>query len=132
MMTTKVTVHSPLYISVARKKKKKTITLNLNVYRNLNQFLKNELKKAYFDFMYPRIKDLKFTRPIRLSFVIFYKTRRRSDRSNFLSIVEKFFCDSLVEAKCLQDDCDEFILDSHYSTGGIDPINPRAEITIHY
>lgn len=130
-MVTKVIIHSPLSILVGKKKKRR-IALNLNVYRNLHHSLNAECKIKYHEFILPRIKDLKFTKPIRLELVIYYKTRRRADRSNFLSIVEKFFCDSLVQAGCIPDDNDLFIIDSHYSTGGIDKLNPRAEIIISY
>ena len=52
------------------------------------------------------------------------------DRSNVLSIHEKFLCDALTECGCIKDDNDSFLESSHYYTGNIDKENPRVDIDL--
>ena len=112
-------------------KKDKRVYLNLNVYRNLHYVVNNQAKMFYDSIMFPQLKDIpQFKKPIILIFTLFKKSKRRTDRANILSIVEKFFCDSLVFYKCIEDDCDEYIDHSEYYTGGIDRDRPRVEIEI--
>lgn len=106
------------------------INLNLNVYRNLFYITNNQAKEIYNDLMKIKLIHLKLKCPIRLTFRLYKQSRRKIDRSNILSIVEKFFCDALVHYECIPDDNDEYIHSSHYLTGGVDPENPRVEIEI--
>lgn len=124
----KIVVSMPLYIVTGVKKKKKNY-INLNQYRNWHFQLSNKLKIAYKDIAYPQIKDLSFQK-ISLSFILYKGSNRKLDRSNVLSIHEKFFCDALVESGCIPDDNDDYIISTQYSTGGIDKSNPRVDIVI--
>ena len=63
-----------------------------------------------------------------ISLVYYKHSNIKTDRSNVLSIHEKFFCDALVELGKLPDDCDRHIGETHYYTGGYDPNDPRVEI----
>jgi hypothetical protein len=72
----------------------------------------------------------KFKNKIEITFALFRGRNGRVDRSNILSIVEKFFCDALVHHGCIQDDNDDFIVATHYKTGGYDKGNGRVEITV--
>jgi Holliday junction resolvase RusA-like endonuclease len=72
----------------------------------------------------------KFKPPISLTFTLFKGSNRKIDRSNILSITEKFFCDALTTYGCIPDDNDEFISETRYRTGGVDTKNPRVEIEI--
>lgn len=123
-----IVVSMPLYIITGVKKKKKNY-INLNQYRNWHFQLSNKLKIAYKDIAYPQIKDLSFQK-ISLSFILYKGSNRKLDRSNVLSIHEKFFCDALVESGCMPDDNDDYIVSTQYSTGGIDKNNPRVDIVI--
>ena len=67
---------------------------------------------------------------VEISFVMHRPDKRRVDRSNVLSIVEKFFCDAIVDLGIIKDDNDKFLLRTTYQTGEIDKLNPRVEITI--
>lgn len=80
--------------------------------------------------MTDEIKDLKFENPIRLTFVLRKKDKRKIDRANVLSIHEKFFCDALVELGCIPDDNDNYIESTHYYSGEIDKEYPRVDIII--
>ena len=122
---------SPLAIYLPRKTMPpKKIMLNLNVYRNLHHRTNAPLKVEYTKLMVEQLKGLKLKTPIEIEFTLWKGQNRKLDRSNILSIVEKFFCDSLTHYKCIPDDNDKFITSTHYFTGGIDRKNPRVDIKI--
>lgn len=122
---------SPLFVDIPRKTKKdRRIYLNLNVYRNLYYIVSNQAKQIYLDQIRGQMEGIKFESPIEISFTLFKKSARKTDRSNVLSIVEKFFCDALVKCGCLPDDNDDYIKATHYYSGGIDRKNPRVEICV--
>jgi hypothetical protein len=122
---------SPLEIYLPRKTMKdKKILINLNVYRNLHRFSENQAKKIYCELMKEQMEGLVLETPITLTYSLYKRSNRKLDRANPLCIVEKYFCDALVEHGCIPDDNDEYISWSHYETGGVDKINPRCEITI--
>ncbi len=104
--------------------------INKNNERNWNPFVCKKVKAAYAEEMAPKIKDLRFILPVKLTFTLWKATLRKTDRTNVLSQHEKFACDALVEYGCLVDDNDDFIHSSHYYTGGIDRENPRVDIEI--
>jgi hypothetical protein len=80
--------------------------------------------------MEEQLKGKVLKTPISLQFELCNPTKRKTDRANILSIVEKFFCDALVHYGCIPDDNDEFIKSSFYTSGDIDRENPRANIWI--
>lgn len=122
---------SPVAVALPRKTKAdKIIYLNLNVYRNLHYILNNNAKEIYNEIMRPQLQGLKLKTPIELTFVLYKKQNRKIDRSNALSIVEKFFCDALVAHGCIPDDNDDYIKATHYQSGGVDPQDPRVEVFI--
>ena len=130
MIETK-TFTSPIAVFLPRKTKPaKRIALNLNTYRNLNFIVNNIIKAQYCAEMAPQLKDIKLKTPITLSFTLHRKDRREGDRANVLSIVEKFFCDSLVHFGCIEDDSDVYVESSHYYTGEIDKERPRVDVEI--
>jgi Holliday junction resolvase RusA-like endonuclease len=118
----------PLYIVRSNKKR----YLNLNNYRNWHFHLSNQIKKDYKNLVNSEMQKhrlIKFKK-ISLEFVLHKGNKGKIDRSNALSIHEKFFCDALVELGFLIDDNDSFIESTHYYTGEIDKINPRVDIKI--
>jgi hypothetical protein len=82
--------------------------------------------------MESQLSVVRFNKPIDITFKLFKGRNARVDRSNILSIVEKFFCDALVHHGCIPDDNDEYISATHYKSGGLDRANPRVEIEINY
>lgn len=52
------------------------------------------------------------------------------DTSNICCIVEKFFCDALVQEGKLADDNYLYVKQSTYLFGEIDKTNPRCDIVI--
>ena len=124
-------IESPSSVLLPRKTKAdKKVYLNLNVYRNLHYISNNKAKEIYNEKMSAQLSGLKLKTPIKLTFILHRGDKRKGDRSNPLSIVEKFFCDALVFHKCIPDDKDDFIYSTHYYTGEIDKGSPYVEILI--
>lgn len=121
-------ISMPLYIKMGIRKPKKYY-INLNNYRNWHYQVSNNLKASYKAILAPKVRGMTFGM-LALSFTLHRGDKRRVDRSNILSIHEKFFCDALVECSCIKDDCDEFLESSHYYTGSIDKDNPRVDIEL--
>ena len=122
---------SPLFVMLPRKTKAdKRVALNLNVYRNLHYLVNNQVKQVYNELMAPQLEGIVFDKPIKITFTLYKRDKRRVDRANILSIVEKFFCDAMVKSGCIVDDNDDYILETHYKTGGIDKNNPRVDIVV--
>ena len=103
----------------------------MNGYRNWHFQISNDLKRIYCESLEKELKGKILSTPIDITFTLYKKTKRKTDRSNILSIIEKFFCDALVEYGCIIDDNDDYIGGTHYKTGGIDRENPRVEILIN-
>jgi hypothetical protein len=74
--------------------------------------------------------DLKVNPPIVLEFILNKWSKRISDRSNVLSIHEKFFCDAMVEYWVIEDDNDEIILWTSYRSWEINKENPHVKVII--
>ena len=128
-MDKEIVISMPLYVITGVKKKVKR-RINLNEYRNWCFQVNNIVKKQYRDIAASYIRNLKFIDKIRLEFVLWKRNKRLIDRSNPLSIHEKFFCDALVDLGCIPDDNDNFIESTVYRTGGVDKENPRVDIHI--
>jgi len=116
----------PLYIE---KKNGKKIHINLNNYRNWHYQTSNQIKKAYQEIAHRKIPKQKHAL-ISIRFTLYRGDNRRCDRSNILSIHEKFFCDALTKNGFIPDDCDKFIKSTSYHSGGVDKGNGRVEIDI--
>lgn len=124
-------IKSPLSLVLPRKTKDdRKVYLNLNGYRNWHFQVSNQIKQLYCEEMMEFLYRKKFTPPISLTFTLWKGSNRKIDRSNILSITEKFFCDALTHYGCIPDDNDEFIVETRYKTGGIDKENPRVDIEI--
>lgn len=67
---------------------------------------------------------------IEIEYTLYPKTKRLCDVANILSIVDKFFCDCLVELGKLEEDNYNFVPKVSYQIGEVDKLNPRAKIHI--
>ena len=101
---------SPVAVNVNKKK----IALNLNVWRTIHYRIKSKAKHEYNKIMLSQLKNLKIKGKISMTFRYIKGSKRKSDKSNVLSIVEKFFCDSLTKFGCIADDNDSIIIEQHY------------------
>ena len=121
----------PLFVMIPRKTKPdRKVILNLNVYRNLHHRTEHQAKKLYTAIVLKKLSGKKFKTPINLIFTYYKPTARKSDRANVLCIHEKYFCDTMVQSGCIEDDNDNYIQSSFYVGGEIDRVNPRVEVTI--
>lgn len=126
-----IKIDVPLFVVLPRKTKAdRKCYLNLNNYRNWHYQVSNQAKQVYCEGLESVLRSLKMGRGINLQFILYKSSKRKIDRSNILSIVEKFFCDALVNYGCIEDDNDDIIESTYYCTGGIDKENPRVEIII--
>ena len=122
---------SPVEIYLPRKTKEdRRVALNLNVYRNLHHHISNQAKQQYHKEMKEQLEGVKFEVPISISLRYYKGTKRRSDKANVLCIVEKFFCDAMVEYGCIPDDNDNYIIDTHYLSTVYDKNKARVEIKV--
>jgi Holliday junction resolvase RusA-like endonuclease len=122
-------ISMPLYLALSKRKGAKKYYLNLNHYRNWHFHTSNNLKKAYKERVSPELENLSF-KQIELTLTLHMPNKRKVDRSNYLTVHEKFFCDALVEHGCIEDDNNNFLYATHYYSGEIDKENPRVDIKI--
>lgn len=111
--------------------KKKTYYLNLNGYRNWQFQLNNSLKKAFKIQVAEKVRELTpVTGACKITYTIYYPTRRLFDIDNIGSVVTKFTHDALVEFGILEDDNYKIVTEITYRFGGVDKDNPRCDIII--
>ena len=123
-----VTIFVPISVQISKKAK---WHLNLNNYRNAHYQTLNRAKILFAQAVKPTVLNLPEFSQIALNYRLFPPSRREIDVNNVLTIVDKFFCDSLTETGRIPDDNYKFLSDSAFHFGRTDPENPRAEITIH-
>lgn len=82
--------------------KKKTISLSMNIYRNLHFQVSNKLKKMVSEYLlkyeFPNYKK------VRVTYLLYFKDKRHRDLMNFTAVADKFILDHLVNRGCLEDD----------------------------
>lgn len=108
----------------------KDFILNLNDYRNTHFRTLNDMKIKYKRLVKDQIKLLPVFERIRLTYVLYPKTRRLTDISNVCSVHDKFFCDALSELGRLKDDNYLYLPEVNYRMGEVDKLNPRVDIYI--
>lgn len=123
------TIALPLRVPVS---KKKFFILNLNQYRNTHPFVLNKAKITFAEMVHPLIKAAGVPKLNRctLQYILYPGTARECDVNNVCSIQDKFFSDTLVEHKVLEDDNYKFLAQGSWEFGYIDPENPRVEVII--
>lgn len=124
---------SPTTIILPRKTKKdKVIALNLNVYRNTHFQVLNQIKIKYKEIILSQLKNLPVFKCINtIQYVWYPKRNNHSDVANVCCIVDKFFCDALVESGHLKDDNHDYLKQVVYTFGSIEPSNPHIDIFIY-
>ena len=88
------------------------------------------MKVQFKNLVSPQLTFPKFTEPVKIRYVLYPPTKRELDISNVLCIVDKYFCDVLVEMGLLEDDNFKFLPEVSYVFGAVDKENPRAEAFI--
>lgn len=114
-------------------RKPRTYYINLNGYRNWAFQLNNQLKKQFKFEASEAIKNLlpvPEDKKVRVTYEIYYPTRRVFDIDNIGSVVTKFTHDALVEKGILEDDNFKIVREINYKYGGVDKENPRCDVTL--
>ena len=110
---------------------KKNWSLNLNQYRNTHFQILSKAKREFAKIVEADVMALpQYRGRVSLHYTLWLGSKRRTDISNVLSVVDKFFSDTLVEHQRIPDDDSSVIVSVTYSLGGIDPLDPRAEVKI--
>ena len=105
--------------------------LNMNNYRNAHHQVLNKAKIEFKEEIQEQLKKIerKF-KQFRLIYTLYKNDKRSCDTNNICSIIDKFFCDALTEAKIIKDDSYKYLIESTFKWGGIDTENPRVEVQI--
>ncbi|WVI66551.1 hypothetical protein pVco7_gp105 [Vibrio phage pVco-7] len=85
---------------------------------------------VYKDMVKLPILNLPSFTKVRIEYVLYPKTKRKTDVANVCSIHDKFFSDALVELGKLPEDNYEHLVEVTYRFGHVDKDNPRVDITI--
>lgn len=115
-----------------KKGKENWFYLNLNSYRNAHYFILNNSKILFKELMSSQINNLPNLGEgyINIKYTLYPSSKKLSDVSNICSIVDKYFCDALVQSGKLPDDNYKYITTVIYAFGKVDKNNPRVEIEI--
>jgi hypothetical protein len=104
MKTTEVVV--PACVVLGSKK----YYLNMNKFRNWHYIVSNKIKKQFNLLVLPEVQYLpKMTYISSLEYTLIIPSKRKRDRMNIYSIVDKFFCDALQNYGKIEDDSDDYI-----------------------
>lgn len=107
-------------------------SLNLNIYRNAHHYILNQAKVAFTEQVTPLLGSIPQLNHCSIKYTLFTPTKRLCDVANVCSIVDKFFCDTLVKAKVIPEDNYLIVNSVQYCFGGVDKDNPRVEALILY
>lgn len=80
-------------------------SVNLNVYRNLHYRQKNNMKVQFSKLIMDKVmRIVPIEGRFKLRYFITAASNRRFDIMNVVSIVDKFFCDTMVDVGIIEDD----------------------------
>lgn len=128
------TITLPVYhtLEETKKRKAKTILVSSNWFRNAHYFDKNNVKQHYDRLAYLKLvkEDVDAIEgKFRTKYRYYYKNKG-SDGSNVVSMMEKFFLDTLQSSNVVKEDNVLF-----HSSDGFrcyeDKANPRIEIDVY-
>lgn len=112
----------------------KKFWLTMNNYRNWHYQICNNTKVLFKKKIDPQIKALPdltaLWGPVAFHYVLFEPDKRSRDLMNYVSVIDKYFQDALVEAGKLEDDNLSFVPTIKCKVGQLDKVNPRMEVTI--
>ena len=103
--------------------------LNLNQYRNWHYGVSNNLKRNYKKTI-SQYLDFKFDGEISIHYDYYAPDKRVRDLMNVVSVVDKFFQDTLVDKGCILADDTSIVKTISVEYKGVDKGNSRIEATI--
>ncbi len=126
-------ITAPLYIDKQFSKKKgvQRFYLTLNNYRNWYYGTSNELKKEFKAIMSPQLLNKRFNGVLHIHYTLYRPDKRSCDLEGMVTVIKKFFQDSMVDLNCIEDDNINFIQENTETFGGYDKGNGRVEIEIY-
>lgn len=120
-------VDIPLRAIIPRKTMKDRFeTLNMNQYRNWDWRVSSTVKKLFHEQIKHLFEDIKFEKPITVTWRLYKKTKARSDKSNVYAVQSKFVFDTMTEMGCFPDDNDDYIKSELQLPTRHDKDNPRC------
>lgn len=120
----------PLEVQVSSRK---TLKLNLNVYRNAHWTQLDKAKKNFNKLALILLRGEKPIKPpIKMTFELWIPNATEVDLSNVCSVVDKFATDCVVKAGIIPDDNYKYLKQATYIYRGIDRKRPRCEITVEH
>jgi hypothetical protein len=118
----------PIRITIGKRRLRR-FYLNLNQYRNWNTFVSNDIKKAFQENVSKRL-DFKFNSEVEVDYTYYAPDSRVRDLMNVISVVDKFFQDTMTSSGCIVSDDTKTVKKITCKYGGIDRENPRIEAVI--
>jgi hypothetical protein len=108
--------------------KKRRFSLNLNAYRNAHHHLLSDAKKEFEKIVSPSVLKIPRMDRAKLTFTLFMGTNHLADTANVCSIVDKFFCDTMVNCGRIEDDNYNVIVANDYRFGG--KVNGETHVVV--
>ena len=136
MIDTKIVL--PIYMQLPIKYKKilkkkddwlYTVPINFNEQRQMSRFTYPRIKIAFTEHVKEQVEWLKLKSPISITYNLYYRNKS-SDLNNWVSVVDKFFADTLQKAWCIEDDNVLHVVQSVHNVIEQDTKNPRIEVHI--
>jgi hypothetical protein len=120
----------PLRIRISKSTKGKLYALNLNVYRNLHFQILSKLKIHFKELIAKDLKEpILFKQPT-IVYTLYTGSNRKSDLMNWVSVIDKFLEDALVENNALVGDDVSSVKSVQAHFGGVDKGHERMEVEI--
>jgi len=108
--------------------KRKKFILSLNQYRNAHYHTLSKAKKAYKELLWHKLPNKHLGDCVGLTYEFY--PRRECDVGNFLSVVDKFTSDVLVDKGCITDDNYEHVVEIGAKYIKKDKDNPHFDLII--
>jgi len=118
----------PLKVFIDRKTKDdRKYLLNLNAYRNWQGHENNNVKTKFKEVMKDQLEQIRIEGEFSVVFRLYKESNRRTDKSNFYSVLSKYLYDAMSELGCIADDNDSIIIEETLCKTEVDKHYPRAE-----
>jgi hypothetical protein len=121
----RITIDLPIAIY----KKGNRFSLNLNQYRNWHYQVSNNIKSIFGKEVEDRL-DFVFKGPVMITYDYYAPNKRKVDLMNVISVVDKFFQDTMVTKGCIEADDTSIVKRVTATYKGIDKYDPRIEANI--
>jgi len=129
-MKKSIEVELPIYWQIRKKDANKRL-LSYNLYSSQHHFSKNSIKQNYQNMIIEKLENIKckqITKKFKIHYIYYYKNQR-SDGMNVVSIISKFFLDSLQEILIIEDDSVNHCIGESWECCE-DKDNPRIKIKL--